>query len=383
MIRLLHIFTAPQSAYFFLKGQLDFMVEKGFEVKVIMPADDEFNPKFKLEQPTIEVININFEREISLKNDFVCFFKLLRVLKISNPDIIHLHTPKASLLGVVASRLLRKKIIIYQMHGLVSAYGNDLRKGLVYYMENLTCALATDIFAVSQSLKTLAIEKKLCKREKIKVMANGTINGIDFKTQFNPSLITMQNSDLLKIANDFFIIGFVGRLHQDKGVLDYVKVLSKLKKENLKTVGFVVGPDESHGNFDLLLEKYDLQAGSDIFLFGQQLNPHNFMVYFDILLLPTKREGFGLVAAEANALEIPVVGYDIPGLRDAVVNGETGILVPFSNQIKLYEAVEMYYNLPNLLVQHGKQGRARVIKKFEPMRVWQAIFNEYKLLLEN
>lgn len=120
-----------------------------------------------------------------------------------------------------------------------------------------------------------------------------------------------------------------------------------------------------------------MTINNDVFLFGQQIEPQKYMVYFDILLFPTKREGFGLVAAEANSLGIPVVGYDIPGLRDAVSNKKTGTLVHFGDRIKLLNAVLSYYNSPKLKKLHGENGRVRVIKKFEQTAIWEGYHAKY------
>jgi glycosyltransferase involved in cell wall biosynthesis len=381
-MKLIHVFSAPQSAYFFMNGQLDYMISKGMDVTVVMPFDIEFNNKFKIKQPNVKVINVNFERNISVKVDLKCLFKLITVFRKVKPDIIHLHTPKASLLGALAARFLLKKNIIYQMHGLVSASGNDVQKGLLYSMEKLTCSLSNHIFAVSESLKEFAVEHKFCKQNKISVIENGTINGINFHEQFNPENIQRTNSVLNKLATEKFVIGFMGRLVKDKGIEDYLKILSKCKENQLSTVGVVIGPDESKGDFSVLLKKQNLIVNEDIIVLGQQLEPQNFMIYFDVLLLPTKREGFGLVGAESNALKIPVVGYDIPGFRDAVKNNETGLLVKFEDTHELFNAIIKYYKSPDLKRQHGNNGRKRVIRDFKSEHIWQALLLEYRLLVD-
>jgi glycosyltransferase involved in cell wall biosynthesis len=347
-----------------------------------MPFDTEFNNKFKIKQPNVKVINVNFERKISVKVDLKCLFKLISVFRKLKPDIIHLHTPKASLLGALAAKILLKKNIIYQMHGLVSASGNDVQKGLLYSMEKLTCSLSNHIFAVSESLKDFAVEHTFCKQNKISVIENGSINGIDFQEQFNPENIFRTNPVLNNLTVEKFVIGFVGRLVKDKGIEDYLKTLSKCKKNRLSTVGVVIGPDESEGHFTALLKKHNLIKNEDVIVLGQQLEPQKFMIYFDVLLLPTKREGFGLVGAEANALKIPVVGYDIPGFRDAVKNNETGLLVKFEDTQELFDAIIKYYKSPDLKRQHGNNGRKRVIRDFKPEHIWQALLLEYQSLVD-
>lgn len=380
-MKVIHVFTAPQSAYYFLDGQLEYMQENGIEILVVMPSDQHFNDAFKTKHPDINVRHINFARQISLKNDLSCLFQLINLFKREKPDIIHLHTPKASLLGVIAGRLLFKKNIIYQMHGLVSARGNTVQKGMLYRMEKLTCSLANQIFAVSKSLKDFAIENKICKADKIAVIENGTINGIDFCNRFNPQNI-IKDEAIKNLAEGRFIIGYVGRLSEEKGIFDYIKVLAKFKEKEIPFKGFIIGPDESQEEFKKYLSKNNLEIDKDIYCFGEVANPENLMIYLDVLLLPTKREGFGLVGAEANALEIPVVSYNIPGFKDAVLDNKTGLLVDFEDTDKLFEAVLNYYKNPSLKREHGINGRKRVVRDFNPENIWEALLGEYKKLIK-
>lgn len=380
-MKLIHVFTAPQSAYYFLDGQLEYMQENGVEVIVVMPSDQHFNDAFKQKHPQVRVLHINFDRQISFKTDLLCLFKLIKLFKTEKPDIIHLHTPKASLLGVIAGKILFKKNIIYQMHGLVSARGNTVQKGVLYRMEKLTCTLATQVFAVSNSLKDFAIDNKICSPTKIKVIENGTINGIDFQNRFNPQNI-IKDKSLDSLKDGRYTVGYVGRLSEEKGIFDYIKVLSKLKEKKIHFTGFIIGPDESEGEFKSFLAKHKLELDKDLYCFGEVEKPENIMSYLDVLLLPTKREGFGLVGAEANALQIPVVGYDIPGFKDAVVNQETGSLVDFEDINQLYEATERYFHNPDLKIKHGLNGRKRVIRDFNSTSIWEALLKEYQRLLQ-
>lgn len=378
-MKLVHVFSAPQSAYFFMTGQLDFMQSQGVDVTVIMPLDSVFNPKFREKHPNVKVININLVRNISIVKDIVSLWNLLKFFSRIKPDIIHLHTPKASLLGALAGRILFIRNIIYQMHGLVSVEGNNVRRGLMYQIEKFTCSLATKIFAVSNSLKEFAVENNYCGIEKISVIQNGTINGIDYLNKFNPNVIAKSIETLNQKAFNKFVVGFVGRLVDDKGIKDYIEVLARLKMYKIPVLGVIIGPDESGEDFEYLMKK-NKNIYNDIIVLGPQMEPQRFMIYFDVLLLPTKREGFGLVAAEANALSIPVVGYNIPGLRDAVISGKTGILVDYGNQEKLLEAIVQYYQFPHLKSLHGVQGRARVMKDFNPECIWATLYNEYEIL---
>ncbi|WP_026452204.1 glycosyltransferase [Aequorivita capsosiphonis] len=377
-MKLLHVFSAPQSAYIFMEGQLQYMHKHGCEVTVVIPADRIINPKFKTREPNIKVINAPIKRNIALFNDIYTFFCLLWIFIKIKPDIIHLHTPKASLIGALAARVLFKKNIVYQMHGLVSIRGNQVEKGLLYHMEKLTCTLATKIFAVSKSIRDFAIENEYTSIDKISVIENGTINGIEYHTRFNPKNILKNVKNLDQKTENKFVIGFVGRVSDDKGIYEYLDVIARCRKNSLETIGVVIGPDESNGLFGKHMKELDLAFDTDILYYGDQTAPESYMIYFDVLLLPTKREGFGLVATEVNALEIPVIGYEIPGFSDAVINEETGFLVPYMNVDALYKTLIKYYFDPKLKLKHGVNGRKRVIKDFDSNKIWESLLAEYQ-----
>src|SRR5690606_28120263 len=114
------------SAYFFLEGQLKYLQNKGVEFSVILPFDGYFSAKIIEREKDVDFYKLNFSREINLLNDFKSLIILTRLIILIKPDIIHLHTPKASLLGGFAGRLLFKRNIIYQMHGLVSLRGDKV-----------------------------------------------------------------------------------------------------------------------------------------------------------------------------------------------------------------------------------------------------------------
>src|SRR5690606_33772762 len=113
-------------------------------------------------------------------------------------------------------RLLFKRNIIYQMHGLVSLRGDKVNNKLLYLIEKLTCFLSTKIYSVSESLRQAAIKNNYCKPSKIVTINNGTINGIDFDKKFNRDLLI--KNQIREIPQDTFVIGFLGRVSQDKGI---------------------------------------------------------------------------------------------------------------------------------------------------------------------
>jgi len=130
-----------------------------------------------------------------------------------------------------------------------------------------------------------------------------------------------------------------------------------------------------------LLEKYDFNS-SQIIILDFTIDPENVICDFDVLLFPSKREGFGLIAAESNSLKKPVVAYKIPGIIDAVKNNSSGILVDYGDINQLCNAIGEYYINPGKKIEHGNNGRERVKRLFQQDFLWSQIYDEYKSLLK-
>jgi glycosyltransferase involved in cell wall biosynthesis len=378
--KIIHVFSAPQSVYYFMEGQLEFINKNGFEIHVFVPFDNLYIKEIIKRDSNIIFHNIPFKREISLIKDFYCLIKLIIYFIKIKPCIIHLHTPKASFLGAFASKILLKKNVIYQMHGLISSNGTSVKKSIIYYLEKITCMLVDRIYAVSYSLKDFAITNNYCCESKISVICNGSINGIDFKKKFNPDLIEKKNKYLSDdLIDNRFVIGYIGRLSIDKGIEDFLNVCSKLS-ESFSILSVIVGTNETGVNFNDMVQRHKNLGTRNLIHFNEVNDPQNFFSCFNILLFPSKREGFGLVAAEANSMKIPVVAYDIPGIRDAVLNNITGKLVDYGNISQLEMAIIEYILNKNLLIEHGLNGRKRIIETYSKEDIWHKLLNEYQLL---
>jgi glycosyltransferase involved in cell wall biosynthesis len=102
----------------------------------------------------------------------------------------------------------------------------------------------------------------------------------------------------------------------------------------------------------------------------------------DVVVLPTYREGFGIVAIEAAAMELPVVATEVPGCVDAVNDSVTGTLVPPRDAAALTDAIRHYLLDPELRRRHGRAGRERVLQEFRQEDIWEELYAEYTRLLQ-
>ena len=167
---LIRITTVPMAFKVLLAGQPRFMSENGFNVIMISADGKEVEDLEK--QEGCQHIIVPMTRRITPFQDIVSFFKLRRIIKKYRPDIVHTHTPKAGLLGMLAARSLGVKVRIHTVGGLPLIIESGFKRWLLMVTEKLTYFGATEVWPNSRSMMNFIIENNLAKAEKIAVIDN-------------------------------------------------------------------------------------------------------------------------------------------------------------------------------------------------------------------
>ncbi len=295
------------------------------------------------------------------------------------PDIVHAHTPKGGLLGILAARIARVPVRIYHIHGLPFESATGLRRRILWASEWLSCHLASKVLCVSRSALLVAEQEGVCPQGKGEVLRMGSINGVDaelFSTQR-----TKPETDVLKrdlgIASDARVVGFVGRIVRDKGIEDLTTAWQHLRTRFPDAHLVVVGAREDEDPVDPSVLRR-LEADERAHLLGFTSDPAPAYGLMTVLALPSHREGFGLAALEAAAMEVPVVASRIAGLVDAVADGETGTLVPSGDCAALAEGLHSYLSDRERCRNHGLAGRRRASSDFNPLEIWASLREYYQ-----
>jgi len=375
-IKLCAVTTVPFTIQVFLLDQLAYLASQGFEVTVV--CDDD--PDFKMEwPPELEYFPVTMKRDMDFRGTVKAFFQILKCFKARRFDMVQYTTPKASLLSAVASCLAGVPVRVYCQWGMRYVGMKGFRKWAFKQIEKLTCRCSTDIVPDSFGNLACAIDEGVFPADKGSVVARGSANGVNLarfsvehrnewreKIRFN-----------LGIAEETFVFGYVGRITRDKGIAELVEAFYALKKEESNLALVLVGPrDENHALDERIICLLDNDP--DIYELGYQKDPNEYMSAFDLMVLPSYREGFGLAAIEGQALGIPVVTTDIPGPREAVLDGQTGLLVPPGQIAPLKKAMaELYADAEQRQIM-GKQAVKFVQANFEQGSFWQKVL-EHRL----
>jgi glycosyltransferase involved in cell wall biosynthesis len=380
-VKLVHITTIPMS-FVFLTGQTGYMKARGFEVYWVS-APRELMQRFSA-QEQVPAYAVEMPRRIAPLRDLAAVFRIWRRLRQLRPQIVHAHTPKGGLLGMISAKLGRVPVRIYSIRGLPFMTASGYKRKLLWWSERIACLLAHQVFCVSRSLSAVAVKEGLCPAEKMKVLLQGSGNGVDAIKRFNPSRMGESTRQETRasygIPADALVVGFVGRLVRDKGVVELAEAWKVLRTDFLSLHLLIVGPFEPQDPVPPVVEKL-LRADPRIHLTGEEWNTPPLYAAMDVAALPTYREGFPNVPLEAAAMGLPVVATRIPGCVDAIQEGVTGTLVPPGDAKALTDAIRRYLNDPELRYQHGQAGRERVLRDFRQEDIWEAVYQEYIRLL--
>ena len=381
-IKICHLSSVDLTVKFILMNQLHFLQNEGYEISVVCSTGRWIKD---IEKEGIKVKTIQFKRKIfSPISDLISFFKLLFYFRKEKFQIVHTHTLKPEFYGQIAAKLAGVPIIIHTNHGFYFHENSSwLRKKFFLFLEKTSGRCSDLIFSINKEDIETAINQKICTPEKIKYSGDGVDTNRFNPQRFSPDFIAQKKKEL-GIGGKNIVIGIVSRLVKEKGYVDLFKAFKNVVKTFPEAVLLVIGQEEKEKNdfFDLnfFARKHDLEK--NVIFLDERTDVDELYSLMDIFVLPSHREGLGLVILEASAMEIPVVTTDIRGCREAVDNGKTGILVPVKNPEKLSEAIIYLIENPKIAKEMGERGRIRVVEEFNERLVFDRIKKEYQNLIK-
>ena len=280
---------------------------------------------------SVKCYPIRMERNPSPLRDIISLFQLVRVFRKHRFDIVHSSTPKAGLLTAIAGFLTRIPIRIHTYTGQVWMGRHDLRGKIFKRCDWIIGKLITKCYADSKSQKLFLTSQGIVPENKILVLGPGSVGGVDLN-RFDPAKYDAESCIKIRrelgVAESSLVIIFVGRLTGDKGIGELVGAFKKLIQSYPKLELILIGPLEPERDPLKAETIAEISTNPKIHSIGFSPSPEKYLAAADIFCIPSYREGFGSVAIEAGAMTLPTVATKVIGLVDAVVEGETGFLVP-------------------------------------------------------
>lgn len=327
----------------------------------------------------LTLIDTKMEREINLFKDLRSLFILILNLKKNNIELSFSLTPKAGLLASLASFVSFIPVRIHVFTGQVWLTKSGLRRFILKGLDRLIYSLSTKVLIDSTSQRDFLLENNIVKEKKSLVLGSGSFCGVD-TLRFIPSdehRISMRKK--YNLSPDQIVYLFVGRLKKDKGVFELIESFSHLRSVHKNINLWLLGPDEENIKNQILSNKMS-KEGIEFIPFSP--NPELFMNAADIFCLPSYREGFGTVIIESASCGIPAIGTRIYGLKDAIEDGITGLLVGVKEIESLKHAMERLLQDHVMRKKMGETARMRAKEEFDQRKVIKRILefldSEYK-----
>lgn len=359
----------------FFKGQINVLNEL-FSVNLVSSPGSHLTDMG--EAHSVPIHPIPMMREISIWKDFKSLFSLYKLFKAEKPTVVHGNTPKGSLLAMLGSWLANVPVRIYYVHGLRYQSITGKKRKLLIFMEKLACYFATDIIAVSHGTRRQMQLDKITSK-KIQIIWNGSINGIDLNF-FDPRIV--EPAKETRIQAEDFVFGFVGRLVKDKGLEELVEAFLKVLEERPRIKLLIIGAFEEI--IDLKPTIVDLiKNHPNIVYVGRQNDVRPFYRLMDAFVLPSYREGFGIVLIEAAAMQVLSIVSDISGCNEVVLDGETGLLVKVKSVDALREKMLQITDNPEATLRMREACRTKVEERYKQASVWAASKRMYQEIVES
>ena len=380
--KLIRITTVPMALRYLLPGQMHFMATHGFDVLMISADGKELADV--IEQEQCRHIIVPMTRKITPVQDLKCLFQLIRIFKKEKPDIVHTHTPKAGLLGMLAARLAGVHTRIHTVAGLPLMAETGFKYQLLKWIEKLTYAAANQVWPNSNSLKQFIVDHKLCSTSKLRIIARGSTNGINLdrfsKAALDKNIIDA-TKELIRFSDNNSYLLCIGRLVKDKGIIELVNVFTQLQKTQPGLRLILAGEYEPALDPLPATTLHEIENNPAIIHINWTNQVEYFMELAGFFVFPSHREGFPNVLLQAGAMELPIICSRITGNIDIVVNNEKGLIFEKGNEEELLKTVQLAFSNRERMQLMAKNLRNDIEVNYRRENIWQNMLEAYESLV--
>jgi len=309
-------------------------------------------------------------RPVAPLRDLRAFLRIRGLIRRLAPQIVHTHTSKAGIIGRLAAFSAGVPVVVHTPHGHVFwGYFGAVASRFFITLEKSASRLTDRLIMLTGQEKADHLRYRIAPPDKFVVIHSGVclepflqITAADSRPDSDPAF-----------PPDSFVIGTIGRLTAIKGQRYLLEAAAGLLREIPELICIIVGEGELRR--ELAARAASLGMGERAFFPGWRRDVPSYMAALDLFVMPSLNEGMGRVVVEAMAAGRAVIASDVGGLRDLVVHGENGLLVPPGNAAALAAAIRTLYRDPKRRRIMGQNGRmkapafsaAAMIKKIDEL----------------
>lgn len=368
-IKLCMIITDAISFNTLCRGQLEYFQDsKAFDTTLICGGDDA-QIKILKERHVGNVVRMPLVRQPNLFKDIKCLIQLWTYFIFNRFDLIIYSTPKALLLGSIASFFSFQSNRTALVRGRVYENYTGKKRKFFSFLDKISLTLSNYVLFISKSLKQAYLDEKIISDSKAIILNQGSSNGVDIH-KFYP----IENR-----INQKFNIVMMGRICHDKGIFDLTKLIELIKDLPLELalVG-KVEDEKSQFELDYILKNYDF-----VKYIPHTAEPVSYFQNADLHLFLSHREGFGNVALEAASCNVPTFAYDVIGVKDSVQENISGLRFAFQDVESIAKAIQYAVQNPQEFNDQFSNSREWAVNNFDQNKVWKNYLDFYQKITES
>lgn len=357
-IKILHVAQATGGVDRYIRMLLKYLDKEKFE-NILVCSQDFHEEDYRGLADSFEQVEMT--RSIG-GNDLKAIKEVRALIKKYNPDIVYAHSSKAGAIARVADIGLKNRCV-YNPHGWAFNMRCSAKKKAMYTaIEKIAAPFCDKIICISDAEKQSALDKKICREDKLQVI----FNGVDIEAYENEVHGAVKRENL-NIPEDAFVVGMVGRMSPQKAPDVFVRMAKKVKDAVPNTHFIIVG----NGNQEAEIRRYAEDNGfsDSLHITGWVDNPMSYVELFDVACLLSRWEGFGLALPEYMMAGKPIVASSVDAIPNIIRGGENGLLVEVDDDIGASEAVLRIYREDGLRDRLVAQGMEDVHNRFNARRV--------------
>ena len=346
-----------------------------------LPEPDERDSLHILEKYDVKPLLIpEMKRLPNWKSDKAAYKRIKEIIEEFQPDIVHTHAAKAGALGRRAAKAAGVKVIVHTFHGHVfHSYFGSLKTKLYQFIERRLAKYSTGIIAISDlQKKELSETYRICSADKIKVIQLG----FDLEPFQQKRISERQRiREKYQLQEDEVAVAIIGRLAPIKNHTLFLDVVEILATQGIKARYFIVGDGNERESIEARVTELCENQNLTIEMTSWITDIAEFNSGMDIICLTSNNEGTPVSLIEAQACSIPIISTDVGGVRDIVLDNETGYVVEKNNAPKFAEKLGILISQKEIREKMSQNGWIHVRDKFHYNRLTSDMKNYYLSLL--
>jgi len=353
------------TAQAFLKPSFSALVSDKWDVHLACSPDPGFQELSEI--PGVTLHSIPMQRNPSPLKDLVSLYRWNKLVQKVKPDIIVGSTPKAALLSMLSGKWNKIPARVYHARGFRAEGLSGIKGKIALMAERRTAKAATRVLCDSHSLRNALVAASCLNANAGIVLGAGSCCGVD-TSHFRPPSPKERNDARasLEFPDTDFVVGFVGRVTEDKGVSELVQAVIDVNKTHNQVKLILVGPDE--GGLDLLV---NVPADSPVRYLGSTSDVRSAYWACDVFALPSYREGFPIAPLEAQSCGLPLITTTATGCIDSQPPANSQLTVPPKDPVAIVKAITFLLTEPVSRTTMGGEARDWVVKNFTSSEVLQ------------